>query len=93
MDADQLRLFAGVEFKINPRVDKVQTGYVWLREKKVDKQTFEREQATEIWAEFAQRVARIEHALKTDTFPKKPSGLCRSYCPVGRKLCEFCGEG
>jgi hypothetical protein len=91
-DADQLRLFAGVEFKINPRVEKVQTGYVWLQEKKLDKETFTRDQTTEIWAEFTQRVARIEHAIKVDNFPKRPSGLCRQWCPVGKKLCEHCGE-
>jgi RecB family exonuclease len=92
VDPDQLRLFAAVEFKINPRVDTVQTGYVWLKDKKIDKETFVRDQTTEIWAEFVQRVARIEFAIKSDTFPKKPSGLCRAHCPVGRRLCEHCGE-
>jgi hypothetical protein len=92
LDADQLRLSAAVEFKVRPSVEAVQTGYAWLQDKKIDRETYTRDQAPEIWQEFMQRVGRIEHAIKTDNFPKKPSGLCRKWCPVGRRLCEHCGE-
>lgn len=91
MDPDQLRLYAGVEFKVRPNVDTVETAYAWLRDKKIDRESFKRDQAPEIWQEFSMRVGRIEHAIKTDTFPKRPSGLCREWCPVGRALCEHCG--
>jgi len=91
LDADQLRLFAGIEFKLRPSIQTVQTGYAWLRDKKIDKEVFHRDQAAPIWQEFSIRVARIEHAIASDNFPKKPSGLCREYCPVGRRLCEHCG--
>lgn len=90
-DTDQLKLFAATEFKLNPRAEEVHTGYVWLKERKLDKESFTRDQAPEIWQEFAQRVGRMEHAIKTDNFPKRPSGLCREWCPVGQKLCEHCG--
>jgi hypothetical protein len=90
-DADQLKLFAGVEFKLSPDVDVVETAYVWLQTGKIDKETFTRDQAPIIWQEFTQRVGRIEHAIKTDNFPKRPSGLCRQWCPVGKRLCEHCG--
>jgi hypothetical protein len=92
LDADQLRLFAAVEFKVRPNVDTVQTGYAWLKEGKIDRETFTRDQVPELWQEFSTRVARIEHAIKTDNFPKRPSGLCRKYCPVGNRNCEHCGE-
>jgi hypothetical protein len=91
-DVDQLKLFAATEFAINPKVEVVETGYVWLQEKKVDKETFSRKDSTELWADFLGRVQRIEHAIKTDNFPKHPSGLCRRYCPVGKSRCEHCGE-
>ena len=55
-------------------------------------ETYVREDAPDIWAEFAGRVARIEHAIKVDVFPKRPSGLCRRHCSVGRRLCEHCGK-
>lgn len=90
-DADQLKLFAGVEFKINPRAEVVKTAYVWLQSGKLDKEVFTRDQAPVIWQEFSQRVGRIDHAIKTDNFPKRPSGLCREWCPVGKRLCEHCG--
>lgn len=92
LDPDQLKLYAAVEFTLRPSVPKVETGYLWLNHNAVDKQTYTRDQVPEIWSEFSMRVARIEHAIKTDTFPKTPSGLCRKWCPVGRKLCEHCGE-
>lgn len=91
VDADQLKLSAAVEFKIRPQVTTVETGYAWLQNKKVDKDVFTSDQAPGIWAEFVQRVARIEHAVRTDTFPKRPSGLCRRHCPVGSSRCEHCG--
>lgn len=91
-DTDQLRLFAATEFAINPHVEIVETGYVWLQERKVDKETFSRKDSPDLWGDFLGRVQRIEHAIKTDSFPKKPSGLCRNYCPVGKARCEYCGE-
>lgn len=90
-DPDQLRLSAAVEFKVRPNVETVETGYAWLNDKKIDREAFTRDQAPAIWQEFTVRVARIEHAIKTDNFPKRPSGLCRKWCPVGRANCEHCG--
>ena len=91
-DADQLKLFAGVMLRTYPYLEAVKTGYVWLAYNKVDTQTFKQADAPEIWGEFAVRVHRMELALKNDDFPPRPSGLCASWCPVGRKLCEFCGK-
>jgi hypothetical protein len=90
-DADQLKLFAGAAFKLYPHVDTVKTGYVWLKDKKIDRETFTRDQEPAIWREFMIRVQRIEESVATDNFPKRPSGLCREWCPVGKKLCEHCG--
>lgn len=89
---DQLKLFAGAAFCVFPFAEKVTTGYLWLKEHKIDRMTYDIGDKPLIWQEFAQRVGRIEHAIKTDNFPKRPSGLCREWCPVGRKRCEHCGE-
>ena len=91
-DADQLKLFAGVMLRTYPYLEQVKTGYVWLAYNKVDTQTFVQSDAPEIWGEFASRVHRMETSFKNDDFPPRPSGLCREWCPVGRKLCEFCGK-
>lgn len=90
-DSDQLKLFAALAFVHYPWIDKVVTGFIWLKEGKFDKETFTREQITEIWGEFLPRIKRLEQAYTDDKWLAKPSGLCKNWCPVGKKLCEFCG--
>lgn len=92
VDMDQLRLFAGAAFCTWPHIQGVVTGYAWLTASKLDPERFNREDNTKIWQEFAIRVHRMEEAAKTDSFPPRPSGLCRQWCPVGKALCEHCGE-
>jgi hypothetical protein len=91
-DSDQLKLFAALAFAMYPWIDSVVTGFIWLKEDKFDKQLFTREQLPEIWSEFLPRLSRVAHAYGENKWVPKPSGLCRSWCPVGKKLCEFCGE-
>lgn len=90
-DSSQLKLFAGLAFAHYPWVSKVVTGFIWLKDCEFDKETFTREQVSDIWSDFLPRVNRIEYALKSDKWTPKPSGLCKNWCPVGRSLCEFCG--
>jgi hypothetical protein len=88
-DSDQLKLSAAMAFAQYPHVEKVSTTFVWLKEKKLDKESFTREQVGEIWNEFLPRVARLEQAHKTNTWHPKPSGLCVKWCPVTKQHCEF----
>ena len=90
-DSYQLMLFAAFAFSFYPWIDKVTTGFIWLKDTKFDKETFTRDQVTEIWNEFLPRVKRLELAFDDDRWQAKPSGLCKNWCPVGRNLCEFCG--
>lgn len=92
LDMDQLKLFAAAGFSLFPHVVDIVTAYAWLQVEKLDREKFNRDEATPIWQEFAIRVHRMEEALRKDDFPAKPSGLCRKWCPVGRALCEHCGE-
>lgn len=91
-DADQLKLFAGVAFASYPYLETVKTGYLWLAYNKTDKEDFTREESPIIWQDFAMRVKRMEISLEKDDFPPNPSGLCKAWCPVGRRLCDFCGK-
>lgn len=91
-DSDQLKLFAALAFAMYPWVDSVVTGFIWLKEDKFDKEVFTRDQLPEIWGEFMPRLSRMARSYSEDKWTPKPSGLCRSWCPVGKKLCEFCGE-
>lgn len=91
-DYSQLQLFAGYAFAKYPYVQKVDTAYLWVNKNKLTREEFSRDGVPMIWQGFATRVHRMEHALASDNFPPRPSGLCQKYCPVGKALCEFCGS-
>lgn len=91
-DSDQLKLFAALAFAMYPWIDSVVTGFIWLKSGEFDKEVFTRDQLTEIWGEFHPRLNRLANAYAEDKWIKRPSGLCRNWCPVGQKLCEFCGQ-
>lgn len=91
-NSDQLMLFAALAFAYYPWIEKVVCGFIWLKDSKFDKEIYTREQIQEIWSEFLPRVDRLEIAFNEDKWQAKPSGLCRNWCPVGKKLCDFCGE-
>lgn len=88
--SDQLKLFAATVFALEPGVEKVSTGFVWLKENKIDKETYTRDQLPQLWKEFLPRVRRLEIAHEENKWEAKPSGLCRKYCPV--KSCTFHGK-
>ena len=90
-DSDQLKLFAALAFAHFHWVDEVVTGFIWLKVGKFDKETFKREDVMGIWDEFLPRLQRLEIAFQDDKWIPNPSGLCKNWCPVGNKLCEFCG--
>ncbi|NCC32429.1 MAG: hypothetical protein EOM24_10465 [Chloroflexia bacterium] len=89
-DADQLMLFAGVMMAVYPAIEKVVTGYVWLKDQQITKETFHRDDVETIWNAFLPRVARLDEAHATNNWPARPSGLCRAWCPV--VSCEHNGQ-
>lgn len=86
-DSDQLMLFAGFEFAMRPEIEKVKTGFVWLKDKKIDSETFERKDIPMIWGHFLPKVEKLERAYEKDEWPCRPSGLCH-YCPATRLQCK-----
>ena len=91
-DGDQMKLFAGAAFASFPWIERVKVGYVWLANDKVTPGEYTRDDIPEIWDTFLPRVQRMETAAKADRWLPNPSGLCRAFCPVGRRLCDFCGK-
>ncbi len=91
-DLDQLKLFAGAAFALHPQINTVKTGYAWLAYNKLDTETFERADVPSIWQEFLPRVQRMDEMIAKADFPPKPSGLCRAWCPVPKRMCEFSGK-
>jgi len=83
----QLMLYAGYTFAHYPEVNIVTTGFVWLKIKKVDSETFTRDDVPMIWKKFLPRVKKLESAYERDAWMPRPSGLCNGWCPI--KTCEF----
>lgn len=83
----QLMLYAGYTFAYYPHVNQVTTGFIWLKDRKIDKEVFTREDVPRIWQAFLPRVQKLESAFERDSWPCRPSGLCTGWCPV--KSCTF----
>ena len=86
-DFDQLELYALQIFTHYPQVERISVGFVWLKDKSIDRETYVRQDAAALWEKLLTQINRIEKSLETDVWPARPSGLCR-YCPA-RHLCEY----
>lgn len=89
-ESTQLELFAALASCVYQSAQKINTMFIWLKDKKIDGANYALEDIPGIWARFTRRVERLEEAHATNVFPPKVSGLCRSWCPC--KQCEFCGR-
>lgn len=78
---DQLRLYAAYKFASQPQLEVVHTGFVWLKDRKIDKETVTRAEVPAIWGKFLPTVRKLELAYQRDSWPARPNGLCRNYCP------------
>lgn len=78
---EQLELYALFAFAHYPTVKEVESGFIWLKEKKVDKTIFKRDDIPELWKPFLTRASRLENAYSNDDWPARPSGLCKGWCP------------
>lgn len=73
---DQMRVFAAFSFAKFPWVEKITTGFVWLKDNKLDKNLFTRRQhMQELWGEILPRVNRLDAAYQKDSWPAKPLSL------------------
>ena len=88
-DFTQLKLTAAVLKHYMPELDFFKLLFVWLKHNKVSPKTATNSKLTETWNELLPRVGKIEEAIKTTSFPAKPSGLCK-WCPV--RTCPHFGE-
>lgn len=87
--SEQLALYAGFAFAYWPELEEVHTAYVWLKDRKIDRKTYLASEKHKIWENWVPLVHRLYTAYEKDHWQKRPSGLCRNWCPV--KDCDFCG--
>ena len=86
-DFTQMDIFALMVFLAYPHVQKVATTFYWLPERATDKRSYHRDDDEgALIVALTSRVSRIERSLETETWPAKPSGLCR-YCPA-QNICD-----
>jgi len=86
-NSDQLMLFAGFEFAYRPEIEEVRTGYAWLKDRKIDSETFSRKSVPMIWGHFLPKVERMRESYEKDYWPSTPSGLC-GWCPATKAQCK-----
>jgi hypothetical protein len=79
---DQLSLYAAYTFAAFPQVETVTTGFIWLKDKKIDTEKFTRDDVPTIWQSFLPTVRKLELAYDNNQWPARPSGLCRAWCAV-----------
>lgn len=86
----QLEMSAAMLFAAYKDVEVVNTGFMWLKEKRIDKDSIHRNEVSKIWGSFIPRVERLANSYEKDSWPVRPSGLCNGWCPV--KTCKFWKE-
>lgn len=88
-DSDQMELMSLLSFAHYPYLEEVTTAFVWLKDGKLDSETYGRDQLMELWSNYLPRVKRLELAYEQDNWQPKPSGLCGKWCPVTKQHCPF----
>lgn len=92
----QLQLCSAILFAIHPYLKEIRASFVWLDhpnpKERFTSEVLHRGDAPGIWREFLPRVARLEAAHANNSWPKRPSGLCRQHCPVPHSRCEHRGS-
>lgn len=87
-DFFQMEIFAGQVFKHFPDIQRVKTTLVWLKDMKLDSETYTRvADSMGIWGGIVSATSRIEQALHFDNWPARPSGLC-GWCPA-QSTCKW----
>ena len=87
-DVTQLRRYALLVMLAHPEVEKVRTGFAWLKDDLLSNPTiYTRADIDGIMQIEEKNYEQIEAAYMTGKFQPKPSGLCNGWCPVTR--CEF----
>jgi hypothetical protein len=89
-DAPQLALLAACIFAHHPKVLKVRSEFIWLKEDARTREDFHRDKMAAVWKSLWPRIEALQNAHETLNYPPKPGYLCRRYCPV--TTCPHHGE-
>lgn len=91
-DSVQLVLSAACVFAHYPKVEKIGCTFVWLQDDEMSTDHYTRQDVADALANgILDRIKEMERAALNSIYPKRPSGLCRQYCPV--EVCEYYKKG
>ena len=90
-DSVQLALNAACIFAHFPQIQRLRTEFIWLAEDASSRADFSREDMPGLWRSVLPRVDAMRHAHETQSYPAKPGGICKRWCPVEK--CPHWGEG
>lgn len=90
-DSVQLMLMAQALFSHFPDLTHVRSEFVWLKDDCTTPELLTRQEVADQWVGLLARVDDLETAHKTQTYPPKPGGLCKKYCPVAS--CPYWKKG
>jgi len=88
---EQLALGASVLFAHYPDMQQVDTAFVWLGADDETERTYHRDGMAPLWNKLWPEINVMTDAMRTTTYPPKPSGLCVRHCPV--ISCPYYGKG
>lgn len=89
-DTKQLEILALALFKHYPQVKKVKAGLLFLVASDFVKAGYEVNEAGVYWTKWLEDTKRLEIAVETGVWNKKPNFSCRGWCPVND--CEHNGK-
>lgn len=86
----QLKLMALMILAHFPWIEEVRWAYLWLKNGSIEDGIVTREEFVEAWQPFYFEHKVLAGAHVTGSFPPRPGGLCKNWCPV--KTCQFNGR-
>jgi len=81
-DSEQLKLFALLVFYHYPWVTECHTSFEWLQHGKNTRERYFLLNVHDMWRSYMPKLTEYKTAFKTDTWQKRPSGLCNGWCAV-----------
>jgi len=81
-DFTQQKVAAAIFLRYFPEVAEIDMMYYWLKDKKPTHETLQKEDVKHVWSAVLKRVRRYQQAHIEESFPPRPSGLCKKHCPV-----------
>jgi hypothetical protein len=88
---EQLGISAALIFANYPAINTVHTAYRWTAHNTETQATYERAEMVPFWNKLMPEIKKWEKDASEMTYPPRPSGLCKRYCPVTH--CAYHGKG